>query len=259
MRLAETQAAFFALTFGEGAAQLEDLRLRETSGATVGRRIEHYRRANFGKASYGLSVAFPKTAAACGGAGYLQLLKDYFAQPVRERQTRWRLLRGLPPFLRQTAARWGRADLADLAELELARAQVAEDVAEPIELRAVLALGPGGLAATRLRFVPAVRLLSLASDVFALWQALEDGQAPPTPRLSPSAVLVWQHRLSVFHSPLGRHEANALARALAGAPLAHVFEGFVGSDDPGTRAHAALVTWFSDGLIAAIEEPPSSS
>src|SRR6266849_2974491 len=149
----------------------------------------------------------------------------------------------LPAFLRERAA--SRADLADLAALEWARAEafVAQD-AEPLGDAALRALGEDAAAA---------RLLSLDHDAAALWADLEASREPEPPRKRPTSLLVWRKGFEVFHAEVSREELAALSATRRGATLGEACEAFTGLPDPAQAALDALASWSGEGLIARID------
>jgi hypothetical protein len=254
--LAETQALLAALLRGEGPGALGGRPLFSgRSAADADRRIDLYRSLNSGKVAAELGQRFPKTSELLGEALFAQATRAYFARPLAGAPvwSGWEsLLSDFPAFLRASAERWGRPDVADVARLDLAREEISQEaVVEPVGPDALSRFGPAEVGRATLRFIPALRVLRLAHDVLGFWR--KKAKEPPPQQPGPITLIVWRRALTIFLSRLGPCEAEALQRARTGAPLAQVFEAFRGEQDPSQRAYTALRTWLEDGLVAALE------
>jgi hypothetical protein len=149
-----------------------------------------------------------------------------------------------------------RADLADLAALEWARAEVFLELdAGVLEARALAEIPAEVFPQVRFRFIPAMRVLSLRHEVLGLWRALENGEAVPEPRAGPAAVLVWRKGWVVYHAPIEPEEAQAVRWAQQGRILAEVCEAFAEREVPADPAFRAVRSWAVEGLISAIDPP----
>jgi|RhiMetdeSRZDD1v2_1073273.scaffolds.fasta_scaffold55492_2 putative DNA-binding protein len=261
MKLAEIQTALFALTSGEVAPSPERVGfIAGSGGVSSQRRVEVYADAILAKAAHALGVPFRKLASFLGERRFVELLEAHRASRPPAQRTIVGLVRELPEFLAREPSRWGRADLGDLAALELARHEVFLDAASSVA-------GPEALASlpercwpsATLHLVPAVRIVRLAYDVAPLWQCLDEGITPPPPAAAATSFLVWRRGLQVFHSVLPATEACALERAIAGAPLPEVCAAFDGEAAPADAAYAALYGWLTDGLVAAVTTVPDRS
>jgi hypothetical protein len=199
---------------------------------------------------------FPKLALLLGDGAFYAMAEGYLREYPSRHASLSQLGRELPRFLRGWSGEGARADLPDLALLEWARAKVFEeanvDAEPPEQLRAFAA---DELPRVRLRFVPALRVVSLRHDLAALWQALEDGAqaGPPSPHEEP--VAVWRKEFEVLHAPLDADEEQALAAARAGEPLGMVCEAFAQRPDAVEAAFTAVSSWFAEGWIRAEEAP----
>ncbi len=160
----------------------------------------------------------------------------------------------LQDFLRGWSKEGARADLPDLAALEWARAKVFEeanvDAVPPDQLRVIAA---DGLPQVRLRFVPALRILTLSHDLEDLWQALVDGAraGPPSPR--EDSVAIWRKGFDVVHASIEADEARAVDLARSGEQLGTVCEAFAARPDAVEAAFGAISSWFAEGWIRAVE------
>jgi hypothetical protein len=199
---------------------------------------------------------FPKLSLLLGDGPFYAMAEEYLIAYPSRHASLSELGRELPGFLRGWSGEGTRADLADLAALEWARAKVFEEAnveaAPPERLRAFPA---DELPQVRLRFAPALRVVSLRHDLTALWQALEDG-APAVP-VSPhqESVAVWRKEFEVFHAAIDADEARALGLALSGEPLGVVCEAFARRPDAVEAAFGAISSWFAERWIRAEEVP----
>jgi len=179
--------------------------------------------------------------------------RDYLRVHPSEHHEIGRLGRHLPDFLRRHPAK-ERSDLGDLAELEWTRSLVFfEAKGEPVGREALSAIRPDEFTRARLRFVPALRLLSLAHPAHEPWlEAIRGGEAE---RATPARteLAVWRAGHEVYHAPLDRNEALALRAALDGATLLDVCARFAAVDEPVTAGFVALASWIDEGWVAGVE------
>jgi hypothetical protein len=185
-----------------------------------------------------LREIFPKLVAALGDGPFYELAAQYVhAHPSRHPD--------LGQLGRELAGFLPRADLADLARLEWARAEVFE--APPAraltpEEFAALARDPDSFAHYPVRLIPALRLLDLDHDVEPLWEGKST-----TARRQPTHVVVWRAGFEVFHVEIDADEARAAQLALAGAALGDV----CGALDHPERAVETLQSWLGESWIGA--------
>jgi Putative DNA-binding domain len=196
---------------------------------------------------------FPKLALLLGDGPFYGMAEEYLRAHPSQHASLSELGRELPRFLGGWSGEGARADLADLAALEWARAKVFEEanveIAPAERLRAFTRDELPGLC---LRFVPALRLLPLGHDLSALWQdAARPG--PPSPRKE--QVAVWRKDFEVLHAALDADEARALELAISGEPLGVVCEAFAGRADAVEAAFRAISSWFAEGWIRAEAAP----
>jgi hypothetical protein len=138
--------------------------------------------------------------------------------------------------------------LSSLAALERARTEcfVAPDSAV-LELAALQALA-SAFATARLVPSASLQVLTLSHDVGS---RVSDGEANVEARKT--HVVVWRRDWRVLHAEVAADEADALRRVLAGQGVAEVCEAFVEREDPASAAFAAIGSWVSEGMMAALE------
>jgi len=199
---------------------------------------------------------FPKVSLLLGDGRFYAMAEDYLKGHPSRHASLSELGRELPGFLRGWSGEGRRADLADLAALEWARAKVFEEAnvqaAPPERLRAI---GGDELPQLRLRFVPALRVLRLGHHLGGLWQALEEGAPAGPPSRCQETVAVWRKDFEVFHAAIDADEARALELALSGEPLGVVCEAFEQRPDAVEAAFRAISSWFAEGWIREEEAP----
>jgi hypothetical protein len=257
VRLAETQAVFRALvTGGDAPAGAAERIAVSTPGLDAEERVGIYAGMYRARLVEALAADFPKLKRLLGDERFWALGVAYAAEHPSEDADIGRFGRELAAFLRSHPAP-DRADLADLAALEWARSEVFFDApAEPIG-REALALEAAAFPVARLRFAPALRLVTGDHAAAPLWRALEVGDPAPPPAPAAEAIAVWRSGFDVFHATLDPAEATALARALAGEPLGCVCAAFAGRPDAAEAAFAALSSWVDDGWVAGVDAPPA--
>lgn len=258
MKLAEAQRLFHAL-----AARLPGSESIDPEGFLAGTpaldaraRVGVYADMFLWRQIDALRDDFPKLSLLLGDGPFYALAEEYLAAHPSRHPSLSELGEKLPAFLRAWSGAGARADLADLAALERARAQVFEEAgatsAPPDRLRR---LSADELPHHRLAFVPALRLLPLGHELTALWEALEEGRSPTPPSPGARSMAVWRKGFEVLHAPLDDDEAAALSLARSGRPLAEVCEAFADRSDAAAAAFRALSSWFVEGWIRAEETP----
>jgi hypothetical protein len=195
---------------------------------------------------------FPLTEKLLGEEGFSTLASAYAEAHPSDHFSLGRFGRAFEGFLRERPG-LPRADVADLATLEWARAEVfVERDAAMLGASVLSGLGTD-IARARLALVPALRLLTLGRDPLPLWTALEKGGEVPAPSEVPVRVLVWRKDLRAWHAALSQEEFEALALCLGGATVVEACEPFgrLGASAP-EAALAAIASWFGEGLVCAV-------
>ena len=196
---------------------------------------------------------YPKLAALIGPERFYALSEAYVREHPSRHQDLGRAGVHLPAFLRAHPDP-ERPDLADLAALEWARNEVFfETEVRPASSDPLAELPPEVFLETKLRLVPALRLLTAELDAVALWRALEDGKCAPPPMPGIYAIAVWRSEFDVFHTGLELDEGAALRAAASGDPLSRVCALFEGREDPVRAAFEAMMSWFHEGWIAGVQ------
>jgi hypothetical protein len=251
--LAEAQAAFHALATRAADPPLPaEALLAGTPDLGAAERIGIYADMYQWRLADALREDHPKVAALLGDERFLALAEAYAREHPSDRPDLAQLGRHLAAFLRRSPTA-ERADLAALAALEWARAEVfLEAPAAPARRDDLAALRPDTFSLARLVLVPALRVLVLDHDVAAVWRRIEDGEPPGEPAPGAAALVVWRSGFDVFHARVDLDEARALADALAGEPLSRVCAAFERREDPAAAAFAALSSWLEEGWIAAV-------
>ncbi len=199
-------------------------------GLSVERRLAIYRtnaRENFAVA---LAAAYPLLHRCLGPEEFRELAWTYQRACPSPSGNLFHLGERLAGFLAAHVSGTGRAYLADVARLEWAiqESLVAGDDPGVPDLPALAAVPGAALPGVRCRLHPSVRLLPAAHGVFALWQALQSGDALPGPAPGPEHLLILRradgvvvHRLpAADFAWLGCvRQGGTLGEALAGLPV----------------------------------------
>ncbi len=253
MTLAQTQARLWpAITEkkDEGLSDIVHAGLR----LTPERRVEIYAQMYFWRQVDALKEDFPKLASLLGEDAFAHLVEAYVRAYPSEHPSLGRLGRKLALFLSEHCSPDSRPDLADLAALEWARAEVFVELDAPVAPASAFAqLAPERFTEARLRLVPAMRVLQLHHDAMAPWRAIENKEPVPDPGPQEQRLLVWRKGWEVYHSPIDADEAQALRWASEGRTLGEICDAFSGREEPAAAAFEALQSWLAESLVAAVE------
>ena len=153
------------------------------------------------------------------------------------------------------------ADIGELAALDwtLRRAFDGAD-AVPLDLAALADIAPEAWGRIGFAFVPTCARLTFSHNTLALWQALDQEQAPPkAQRLdTPNEVLVWRHGHRPHFRSLGVLEAQAIGALHGGASFAALCERLAiefPQSDVSLEAGSLLRRWIDEQLLAAVVDP----
>lgn len=255
--LAETQAALQRALCG-GQRGVESLIVSDDRLA-AGPRLEIYAQAYLARLAGALAEAYPAVRQIAGAARFERLARGYVAAyPSRSASIRW-LGREFGDFLGTRGVGPRSRGLAELARWEwsLSLAFDAAD-ATPADERALAGLAPGDWARLRLRFVPSLQRIDLATNALEWWRAATRGAPRPARwRSAPFVAWVaWRQGLTPSFRSLAPEEARALDAAVSGSTFAELCEGLaaaVGTEDAPLRAATLLKSWIAEGWIAAFE------
>ena len=256
MKLAEMQRMFYQLAArAPGSEAIDPAALLEgTQALDASARVGIYADMFIWRQIDALRDDFPKLALLLGDEPFYAMAEDYLREHPSQHASLSELGSALPDFLRAWQGEGVRADLADLASLEWARAKVFEEAnVTPGPPEQLSAMGADELPLVRLDFVPALRVLELAHDLGDLWQALEDGAPPAPPLPRAESIAVWRKGFDVLHAPIDDDEARALELARSGEPLGIVCEPFADRPDAVPAAFRAITSWLAEGWIRAQE------
>ena len=194
MTLAETQAAFFELvTAPERIEEGSGLDLfSATASLPVDERLRIYAKMYLWRLVDALRNDFPKLAALLGDDDFFAVMSKYLVRHPSEHPDVGQVGRHLVRFLREYPEPGRREDLADLAELEQARAEVfLEADSGPIHVSAASELG-AAFSRARMRLVPALQLCRFEYLVTPVWLSIDEQRAPPPPVAQRNQVAIWR-------------------------------------------------------------------
>lgn len=257
MKLEPLQRAFFAriAQVGEADPQIE-AEVRSFGALSASDRLDLYASMYFLRLLEALRADFPLVAKLVGDEAFELQAADYLRAHPSTKPSLAELGRHFEDHLRR-AIREGqslRADAADLAALEWARAEVfTEADAVPAEKDAFARLGPERFGEARLTLIPALRVLTLAHDGGALWNALDADQPAPAVAANPSALVVWRRGFEVFHAPIPAEEGEALRLARESHPVEALCAAFESSPEPALAAFNALASWLAEGMVERVD------
>jgi len=249
--LGELQGQFVRAILHRDVAGVAD-RIR-AGGLTVGRRLAIYRtnaRENFAVA---LEAAYPLLHGCLGPQEFRELAWTYQRACPSPSGNLFHLGRRLPGFLAEHVDGTDRAWLADVARLEWAiqEALVAGDDPGVPDLPALAAVPEAALPGVHCRLHPSVRLLPAAHGVFALWQALQAGDALPGPAPGTEHLLILRRADGVLVHRLPASDFAWLACVGQGGTLGEALARLPAEDQAGLGT--LLVRVVGTGAITAFD------
>jgi hypothetical protein len=182
--------------------------------------------------------------------------------PSVHRSIRWygrelaEFLGVMPPFADQPI-------LSEVARLEWTLSEVFDAADAVVMDRAsLLAVDPERWTTLRFGFHPSMRLLTLAWNTVAVWQAVSEEQDPSSPERSPEPVtwLLWRRDFKNYFRSLDAAERAALDAAIAGRTFTEICEALgvhVPEADVPLRAATLVATWVDSGLIVSPDRAPT--
>jgi hypothetical protein len=205
---------------------------------------------------------YPKILALVGEVNFHNLVTDYLLRYPSENPSLRFLGERFALFIKgsERVKEW--PYLYDLAVLEWARSAVfdVEDQA-PITKEALRAFPPEEWASLVLTPIQALEVLHLSAPVYRQWLAIEQNAPIPEIEVGATPVLVWRWHHKVYHRPITKAEASALALLAERAPFYLLCECFEEPADEevsitAMRALEAINRWLDEGLISAAEISP---
>ena len=218
--------------------------LTDRKGATAPKRFAVYRNNVAVSLTEALADGFPAVAKLVGEPFFKAMAGVFLRQhpPTSPVLARWG--DAFPAFLEGFAPAATLPYLPDVARLELAlrRAYHAAD-APTLDPARLGALDPDALMAARLRFAPAVSVLSSPHPVHAIWA--HDMQDGPKPTPGPQDVLIGRPGFDPVAVPLPAGGAAVTQALMDGAPLGEATDGH--------DLTALLTAWLRAGALSALE------
>jgi hypothetical protein len=218
-----------------------------------------YRNAYVARLAEILGEDYEQLHAYLGDQRFAKLVKAYIAaNPSDQRSARW-FGRHLPMFIRAGEAYAAHPEIAELASLEKALADVFDGPdAAPLAIDELAAVPPE--AWPNLVFVtqPAALRLTFGTNAADIWTALKDESPPPkAQRLpEPQAILVWRQEFMSRFRPLAAEEAmmwDEAAKGVRFGVLCEMVATFGGEDEAELRAATYLKGWIDTGMLAGCQ------
>ncbi len=254
MNLIQLQRAFQRhVLHGDGSVAVT---INESDQVSVRLRLAVYADAYRLRLIEALAHNYPRLQQLLGAEGFDALARGYLEEhPSRSVSVRW--------FGERLAAHLGERYpdqpwLAELASWEwaIAAAFDAADAA-PLDEAALGELDPADWSTLRFRFHPSIRRLRLHTNAPALFKALSDEVAVPSPARSqqPQQWLVWRQELIPRYRSLPDDEAAALDTLIAQGTFGEACEALCDWHEP-TAVPAQIArmlrTWLSEAAIVAL-------
>jgi hypothetical protein len=218
-----------------------------------------YRNAYVARLAEILSEDYEQVHAYLGDERFAKLAAAYIAaNPSDQRSARW-FGRRLPAFLRAREAYAAHLEIAELAELEKALADVFDGPdAEPLRIDELAALAPEAWPQLVFRPHPTALRLTFRTNAADLWCALKDETAPPAAKVQPEpqAILVWRQEFMARFRPLSPEEAmmwDEAAKGVRFGVLCEMVATFGGEQDAELRAASYLKGWVDTGMLAGLQ------
>jgi hypothetical protein len=179
------------------------------------------------------------------------------AHPSVHRSIRW-YGRELADFLAQRPPFAEQPILAEIARFEWTLSEVF-DAADAVSVGrdALQAVNPESWDQLRFVFHPSLRLLDLAWNTVAVWQATNRDEDPPRPEAAENPIpwLLWRRELTNHFRSLDAAEKASLEAALSGmrfGKLCAVLSAFLPEEEIALRAAALIGTWTDSGMLTGL-------
>lgn len=221
-------------------------------------RAEIYAQAYRARLLEALADNYPKLQALLGETQFNEMGLAYLAQfPSCHYSVRW-FGDALASFIQDHESYSQIPVLEDLAKFEWALT-LAFDAqhAQVIRVEEIAACAPESWPQMVFTPHPSVQLLPLFSNAPAIWQALQDHQAPPDGVVSASsqAWLICREGINVYFRAAQPAEAAAFQALMEASPFSAICQLMLEVAGPEQATHQAaslLQTWISGGLITSV-------
>lgn len=202
---------------------------------------------------------YPSLRLMLGDETFAKLIDEYIAQhPSRHPSLRW-MGEKLPLFLRAHPDWQQHPYLWELAEFEWAQI-TAFDAQDSISatLDELRLLDHSQWPDLRLRFQPALQIVSYYSNAPELWYSLTHQQSPAETKTTEAAQhwLLWRNDLQILYRPLDQAETWSLQAFLRNENFSQVCAGlceWFAEDQVPLKAVQYLQLWLQNGLITKIK------
>jgi len=190
------------------------------------------------------------------GDEVFESLGDAFidAHPSVHRSIRW-YGRELSDFLAQRPPYAEQPILAEIARFEWTLSEVFDAAdAAPVGRDALLAVDPEIWDQLGFVFHPSLRLLNLAWNTVAVWQAMSRDEDPPQPEAGETPIpwLLWRRDLTNRFRSLDAAENASLEAGLSGkrfGEICAVLRAWLPEEEIPLRAATLIGTWTDSGII----------
>jgi hypothetical protein len=201
-----------------------------------------------------LQADYEALAQVMGEHAFEHLVRDYVQRFPSRSYTLNRLGDHLPEFIAGSTLK-RKTFLADLARVELAMTHVFEEVeAAPMPPDAISSVPPERIESLRFTPIPALRLLTLASNANDVYQAWREARAVE-PRRGKTWVAVHRRDYGVYRMPLSQQAFTFLGTLISGETIGGAIMTFARRFRR-MPEQQELFGWFRDwseaGLFAAI-------
>lgn len=198
--------------------------LTDGAGRPAGKRFDVYRNNVAVSLTEALETGFPVIRRLVGDEFFKAMAGVFLrAHPPRS-PLMMQYGADFPAFLTDFAPARGLPYLADVARLELAlrHAYHAADAA-PIDPAAFAAVPPEALGGLRLRFAPALRLVTSGWPILDIWRA-NSGAGDPRPGTGPQSALILRQGFDPAPHDPGAGAAGVIEALISGAALGAALE-----------------------------------